>query len=1103
MLQIYYGRQCVDKDRYIFENIKGETLLIVPDQFTLQAERDAFFYCEDRKGFMDLEVLSFSRLGARVLEEVGGGKRSMIDKQGRHMLLTKILKKQEDDLEVYRGYSGNTAFVERLNDFISEIKQHGITPEILLRKGEDAEAGTFLHKKLTEIHSIFAAYEETIRGKYVDTEDLVNLYSERIAVSRKLEGKTVWIYGFDSFTPKNLQVIGSLLGKVKEVKVVLTWDDAGRDAHVFSIGSRMVKRLQETADEAGKPWTVEPIPETYICRRPDSLALLERELFALPAEKGKDHRGITLVRAANYYAEGETAAAKVLELVREKGYRFREIALICNDMETRGDIYKRVFDQYGIDLFLDKKRDILHSPAVAYITALMDVVSGGYAREDVLRLLKTGLSDLSEEEVEELENYAMSYRIMGSRWKNPFTKGATEYGEAGLVHLENLRQRAMTDIQTFAEDFKKGKTVREKVETTYGFLRDGAKIPDKLEILMEEQAERGHEEAAEETAQIWNIAIKVLDQLVAIIGDEKISMKDYNTLLRAGFEAVEMGLLPPTVDGLVMGTMQRSRSSRIRATLILGANEGVLPATVPADSLFSEEEMERLNEEQAVCKSDSLRLEEENLAIYKNIAKTGEELWISYSVSDEEGKAAEPSPVVEKIREIFDLEPEKDLANRGDFAGLLGGKSSTFSHLAGALRKAEKGELLSDVCKEALLWYKNNAPREYELLRRGMEYTNEAEVLGGEIAAKLYKRKEEDFSFSPSRLEKYGRCPFAHFVSYGLRPLERRVYEVEPLDVGELSHRCLMLLSQELTVEGLEIRDSSSPWMTVTEEKCYAMVDRILEEEGQNYREGLLFSGKEQEYRGKRVRQLCRTSAWMMIEHVRRGDIRSMGYEVPFGRNCEMKPIEVSYEGGTVYIEGKIDRIDNLEDDYVKVIDYKSGSDSYSEEEARAGWKLQLFVYLRAAAGEEKKPAGAFYFHISEPLLDKSKETADALRESLEKDLRKEFKMDGVLLNKEEVVQGVAGEFERYSDIVPVEKVKGSPKNTAKVLEEDEFEELLAAVSRRMEEMCREIARGDIAIEPRKTKALTACTYCEYKGICKFDEEVAGCEFVRVSAFTG
>ena len=286
--------------------------------------------------------------------------------------------------------------------------------------------------------------------------------------------------------------------------------------------------------------------------------------------------------------------------------------------------------------------------------------------------------------------------------------------------------------------------------------------------------------------------------------------------------------------------------------------------------------------------------------------------------------------------------------------------------------------------------------------------------------------------------------------------------------------------------------------MTVTEEKCYAMVDRILEEEGQNYWEGLLFSERNRNTEENGSDNFAGTSAWMMIEHVRRG------YPLHGIRGSSAGTADEAYRGflrgGTVYIEGKIDRIDNLGDDYVKVIDYKSGSDSYSEEEARAGWKLQLFVYLRAAAGEEKKPAGAFYFHISEPLLDKSKETADALRESLEKDLRKEFKMDGVLLNKEEVVQGVAGEFERYSDIVPVEKVKGSPKSTAKVLEEDEFEELLAAVSRRMEEMCREIARGDIAIEPRKTKALTACTYCEYKGICKFDEGVAGCEFVRVSA---
>ena len=222
MMQIYYGRQCIDKDRYIFENIKGDTLLIVPDQFTLQAERDAFFYCKEKKGFMDLEVLSFSRLGARILKEVGGSKRPMIDKQGRHILLAKILKKQEGFMELYRKYSGNTAFIERVNNFISEIKQQGITPQLLLAKGEETEADTFLQKKLKEIHGVFSAYEEAIGGKYVDTEDLVTLYSEKIPESKWLVGKTVWVYGFDYFTPKNLQVLGSLLGKVREMKVILT-----------------------------------------------------------------------------------------------------------------------------------------------------------------------------------------------------------------------------------------------------------------------------------------------------------------------------------------------------------------------------------------------------------------------------------------------------------------------------------------------------------------------------------------------------------------------------------------------------------------------------------------------------------------------------------------------------------------------------------------------------------------------------------------------------------------------------------------------------------------------------------------------------------------
>ncbi|MEG0392079.1 MAG: PD-(D/E)XK nuclease family protein, partial [Anaerovoracaceae bacterium] len=762
-----------------------------------------------------------------------------------------------------------------------------------------------------------------------------------------------------------------------------------------------------------------------------------------------------------------------------------------------------VFAQYGMDLFLDQKRDILHSPAVAYLVALMDCITKGYRREDVIRLIKTGLTQLSLDEGELLENYANQYRLMGSRWKKPLEKGLMTHGEDKIAELEALRCRLMEPILQFAEEFKQEKTVEEKVRRLYHFLREDAGVPQKLEALIEEQLEGGKAEAAEETAQIWNIIVGILEQLIAIVGEENLSLSAFNLVLTAGFEAVEIGVLPPTLDGIIMGTMQRTRSSRVKALLVLGANEGVLPALGGGDSILSEEEKLWLNARGIeLCKIDELRVMEENLAIYKNLARPTEEVWMSCSASDEEGKAINPSSIFTKIAEIYPgLEIEKDILNQGEAMGLIGGMESTLEHVATALRKAEGEDSLEDPLKEAALWFKAYRPEAFNKIWRGLHFDNKAEQLTTEIAQSLYlKEANNPLTLSPSRLELFGKCPFSHFVSYGLRPEQPRDYTVEALDMGDLYHRCLMLLSRRLSVGGKEITAEDSLWMTISREDCDAAVEEILEGEMETYREGLLKAGAAEAYRGDRIKEICKETAWNMITQVRAGKIISMEYEVPFGKGRNLSPIIIQHEGKEIHIEGKIDRMDTLVGERIKVVDYKSGKDKYSEAEALGGWKLQLFVYLRAGCRAEKKPAGAFYFHIDEPRIDAGGCSEEEVAAYIEKEIPKIFKMDGVMVNDEEVVASIAGDFDRYSTIVPVKKTKGVYGGTSpgKVLEEEEFTQLVCAVYQKVDELCIQLSSGIIEIKPRRTESQSACTHCKFKGICKFDASFEGCEYVKI-----
>lgn len=1093
MLKLYYGRESIDKEKFTFDSIEGEALLIVPDQFTLQAERDAFFYCDQREAFMDMEVTSFSRLGKRVFEEVGGSRVPIIDKQGRHILLTKILRDMEKTGEagVYSGYSGDIGLVERLNDFISEMKQYGTTPEDVEDAWHKVDEKWVLNQKLEAITRIFQKYEEALKGKYVDTEDYAGLCADKMPKSRNLKGKSVWVYGFDTFTPGNLMLLQGMLRVASEVNIVLTWEPGGRE-DLFAPGDYMVSALREMTKEQVDELVTQRISSEYEVKKAAGLAEMEKRLFTFPPGKAKDSSGITLVRASNYYSEAATAAAEVIRLIREEEYKLNEIALIANDMDVAGSIYKRVFAEYGLRVFMDQKRNVLHSPAIVLIIALMGVVIKGYRQEEVMQLFKSGLWEVTEEETERLEIYAEDYRIQGAAWKKTFVKGKTYYGDKGLAELEEIRIRAIKPMEDFATMFREAKTVKEKSEVVYEFLRHRLSIPEKLENLMEDQIKTMGMEQAEETAQIWNVAVKVLDQMVAVTGEEKISMKEFYTLFKAGMESVEIGVLPPTVDGLIMGTMQRTRRSRIKAVLVMGVNDGVLPTGIPSEGLLTPEEKIQINEDKSLCREESLRSGEETLAIYRNLSIGTCHVWLSYSASDEKGKSLKPSVIFENIADIFSITPKKDIENDGEPLSFVGGVDSTLAFLGQAMRRAmEKDPCSEEVC-EVVMWYRENCPKLYERLIKGLKYTNKVEAVGSTLAQRMYKSSEEKpFSFSPSRLETFGRCPFSHFVKYGLKPEERRIYQVDALDMGDVYHQCLMILSQHLTVRNLAVTDPASPWMTISDEECRKEVAEILKEIGHNHREGILSGKGEEGYRIERMTALCARAANYMIQQVRSGEIVSMSYEVPFGRSHAMAPITVDLADGKAYIEGKIDRVDYLVGDNVKVIDYKSGRDQYSAAEVEAGWKLQLLIYLKAAATGHK-PAGAFYFHINEPSVDEGKNQSTISKGGMESAMRKVFRMDGVTVNRSEVIEAIAGEFDGTSEIIPVRKDKegnfvASDRGQTKLISEMEFEALMNRVTDRVDEMCRQIAMGNMDIQPRKTNARSACAYCMYKGICKFD----------------
>ncbi|WP_206458545.1 PD-(D/E)XK nuclease family protein [Anaerovorax sp. IOR16] len=1147
MLRIYYGRENLDKDKFLFGEIEkrlkeiancenqNHILLVVPDQFTLQAERNAFA-CLGVEGLMDLEVLSQSRLGSRVVQETGGGKRLHIDKYGRHMLLSKIIGEQEDSFDAFQGMKKSHAFIEMVNDLITEMKQYNLTAKELTEYLTEMEADSLLYRKLCDVQKIYARYEAALEGNYADTEDSMALFAEKIPESQWIKKSEIWIYGFDSFTPKSLKIIESLMLQSLNVTIVLTdCREKVRDQDLFDLSKDMIRRLEALALKNQFPIELIEIPNHYMIEKKqgkqffgkgkmEELIHLERELFSYPqrlyAEKLK---AISFCTCANFYAEAETAATEITSLVRDYGLRYREIAVICNDMEERGSVIRRVFEQYEIPFFLDHKRTILHNPAIKLVLALLSLIEGNYAFEDVFECIKTGLffdDDFFNEEIDSLENYAIQYKIRGNRWKSEFRYGKKEWGDEQLANLNHMRSTFHHTIDRFKTAFQESQNVKEQTTVLYHFLSDTLNLPFKLEELQQELIDRMEYEYAEEVAQVWEVVLAMLDQLVELLGSEELSVEDYAKLLHAGFEAVEIGLLPPTADQVLVGTMQRTRTGKIKALLILGANEGVLPSAQNEKALLNDDEKAVLMQKGIeICKDDILRIQEEKLAIYKTLSKPTDYIWMSHTVSDLEGKEMKPSMIFEKLHALFPkVTVEKDIQNRDDVMLRIQRVPSTANYLTEALRDASDGKTLREQWKIVYNWFlqKANEKTETKLpgiisgLQAGILYENRVEKLQRDLVETLYKKDGwKDFLLSPSRLERFGRCPFSHFIQYGLRPAERRIFEIAGREVGDAYHECLMRFSQELTVEGMDITDERSPWMKLTKETCADRISSLMKEIALEYREGVFSQGEEESYRMDRMSQVCIDAAWALVSHVQCGHIKQVYFEAEFGQAKEkpFPPVVVDVQGQKVRIEGKIDRVDVLsgkENSFIKVIDYKSGKERFNLEEAKGGWRLQLMLYLEAAMGgfskTDTKPAGVFYFEIAEPMVDASGIAPEEYIDSLREKLARTFKLDGVLLDNPNVIESMAGDFTGISDVIPVRKKKDgtfSGTSEGKLLDEAEFESFREQVHHTIEGLCNDLVCGKLDIRPKKTKTTTACEFCKFKGICHFDLAFKGCQYSK------
>lgn len=1084
-----------DKSEYIIEKIfekynQGrQVYLIVPEQYTLEAEK-VLIEKTGLDGLLGIQVLSFTSLSSNLLKEVGGANKPMIDDRSKSMVLRKLLSKNDMELELYKRVSKEDGFLKKLNSLISEFKSQNIRSENLLHIKESMDMNPLLERKIDETSRIYEKFNEYLKGRYIDQEDAMDIMNERMEKSQKLRGGVFFIDKFNGFSEQMYQAIGKLCIMGSEVYVSANTKPAyGYIENIFENGEYIARRIEEIADASNSKLTTIDVAESSF-QHPE-IEFLKKNIFREKTDSWpKKTESVELFCAQTPMDEIEEVAIRINDLVRNKNIRYKEIIVACNEMGNYESAVKRIFSQYEIPYFRDEKRDIMNNPIIVFILSSLECIVKNYSYEPLAKLLKTGFAGPGDDEIEIFENYLIRYGIKGDRIKKVFEWGEEEE----LKRLNEIREGFIGPLSRLHQNLKSKRSVMQKTRYLYEYLEE-MKIYEKLEAWMDELRVMDQYEHLSENSQIWNLIIENMDKMVEILGDESISVKDYHRVLKSGFDSCEVGIIPTRFDEVLVTDIERVKFHERKAVFFIGMNDGIIPKDYKSEAIFLDEEKDLLSKMNIrLVNQKRFKSIEEKFNFYSIISRVKEKLFFSYSISDNDYKALRPSYYLNQIKRIMNLQVKTCMENEfvKDQRFIVTAKASK-KHMINAMRMFLDGK--SEIKKEWIelyKWYQKYEKDQVDQVKSGIFHDNQVEYIKKSTSYDLYT---SPFCSSVSRLELFASCPFAHFVRYGLNLKERKTHEIKSPQMGEFFHETIREFAEGLRADGLS-------WGELDRDRIDGLVEKIVDSKMEDYENGLFGSSKKNMYTASRIKRISKRAINVLSTQMGGTSFKNVGNEISFGyADSKYPPIEVELEDKSrIYLQGVIDRIDIYkegQEEFIKIIDYKSSEKNIDLNRLYHGLQLQLMLYMYAVLNkdEKKRPAGIFYFKIDDPMINSQEE----IREVIEGEISKKLKMKGIVINDINIIKNLDPNIEKSSSIIPVEINKaGDVSKRSSSLENEEFEYIIKHIDALVKTMGQEILSGKICINPVKIKNETACDYCAYKNICQFDTDMDKNEYKSI-----
>ncbi len=1103
-LRFIIGRSGSGKTDYIIneilnkQNIGLNAIYIVPEQFSLQAEKDLSQKASGG-GILSAEVLTFGRLSHRVAVEKGGKMREVLDETNKSMVLRKIIFDNEESLVYYKNSIDKKGFMEQLSMTVKEFYNYGIDKEKLLKLEESVDENSVIRMKIKDIITILQGYEGYIKEKYISSDEKLDILTNNIKNSDLISNSYIYIDGFYVFTPQEINVISELSKYAKDVYISLPMDKYtyyDKNPYIVKLFFEPLNSCRKIINKVSENGikVLDPII-FYDNKRAvnEGIKHLERYFNFYPPKISDNYNGIKIFSADNKYDEVENCAINIIKMVRDENIKFNEIAILMRNIRDYESHIKTIFSEYKIPVFIDIKDEIISQPIIELVRSIVDIVVRDFSYESMFRFLKTGLVPINRDDIDIIENYVLAYGIKGYKWHNDIWEYGFKKDENSeeKENVNRIKSEVLNCIKPFYESISLNKkyNINEFIKAIYTTLKNmniSSIISNRINILKENN-DIGK---SEEYKQVWKIMNDIFEGMSTFLGDESMTVSEFSKILDAGFSECKFAIVPPTIDSVVVGDIERTRLPNIKAVFVIGVNEGVLPSPSESQGIFTDIERDIIDENGIELSSDGKRKAfEEQFLIYTSITKPSHYIYMSYRKSDIDGKALRASSLINKIKSLFSnievIEYDKNSIEN------IVSPIPVLHKLGENLRVITEGEN-NEFWKDVMAYYNENKvwSNKVNTIINSLYDKNISEKLSDDTVKRIYNGK---LYSSISRLERYVSCPYSYFIEYVISAKERKLYELGTPDLGYLFHGILESFS-------LKMAENNKNWQNITVGETDKLISEAVSENAPKLENEILLSTASRRYLIKRLERISKRAAKTLTGHVQSGTFKPYGFEMEFGIDGVMPPIVIELSNGEKMImNGKIDRVDVLDKDgkrYVKIIDYKSGTKAFSIQDIYYGLQLQLMIYIDAliknmGKDENLLPAGVFYFRIQDPI---TKSVSEMTGEEIENKLLKELKMSGLVLNNETVFEGLDENLKNggTSDIVPVSYgSKGQLKKSGtSVASEDDYLSLMKFTGEKAKSIGESILDGNIDIKPYKSKDMTPCKYCNYHSICRFDSNM-------------